>query len=320
MSKKVQVIINPAAGNDEPILNTLNNAFQECEVDWDVSITHRAGDGRRLAQRALQDGADVVAAYGGDGTVAEVASGLVGSEVPLAILPGGTANVMSLELGIPNTLLQAARLACGIGSKVDRIDVGQIGSQHFLLRVAIGFEAAMVEQADRGLKDRFGVLAYLWSAMKNLLEPTIADYQFVLDGKEVECRGFTCAIANSGNLGLPGLQLSSAISVRDGLLDVITVEEANLRALSEVMGRVFGVQNSTASAQGEALERYSDEIQGVLRHWQAREISVSMTPMQATQYDGELLESVQLPIQCKVMPQLLKVIVPDIGDKQPNGV
>ena len=310
MAKKIQVIINPAAGKDEPILNALNTAFNECEVEWDVSITHKAGDARRFAQQAVQAGVDIVAAYGGDGTVVEVASGLIGTAVPLAILPGGTANVMSLELGIPNNLLQAARLCGGINSKIDQIDVGQVGSHNFLLRVGMGFEAAMVEQTDRSLKDRFGVFAYLWSAVKTLREPTVAHYQFVIDGQEVECKGFTCAIANSGNLGLPGLQLSSAISIRDGLLDVITVEEANWRALVEVMGRVFANPEATATVQDAAMLKYSDEIQGSLRHWQGKEISLHMEPVQVIQYDGEVLESTQLPLICKVLPQMLKVVVP----------
>lgn len=312
MTKKIQVIVNPAAGNDEPILNTLNSVFHECETEWDVSITHKAGDARRLAQQAAKDGADIVAAYGGDGTVAEVASGLVGSNVPLAILPGGTANVMSLELGIPNMLADAARLACGMNSKVDKIDVGQMGSHNFLLRVAIGFEATMVEQTDRSLKDRFGSLAYLWSAMKNLLEPKVARYQFVLDGKEVECNGFTCAIANSGNLGLPGLQLSSAISVRDGLLDVITIEEANLRALTEIMGRIISKQDTSLSVEDATVASYSNEIRSALKHWQAKEITLTVDPVQSTQYDGELLENVSMPLTCKVLPQMLSVIVPNL--------
>lgn len=310
MTKKIQVIINPAAGNNEPILNTLNTVFLECEMAWDVSITHKAGDARRLAQRAVKEGADIVAAYGGDGTVAEVASGLIGSNVPMALFPGGTANVMSLELGIPNTLAEAARLACGTQSKIDKIDVGQIGEHNFLLRVGIGFEAAMVEQADRTLKDRFGVLAYLWSAMKNLREPTIANYQLVLDGKEVECKGITCAIANSGSLGLPGLQLSNTISVRDGLLDVITIEEASFRSFTEVVGQILGSQNTATAMEDAAAQRYTDELQGSLRHWQAKEISLRMDPIQVTQYDGELLAPVELPIQCKVLPQMLQVIVP----------
>ncbi len=100
MGKRVRVIINPAAGQDEPVLGILNSVFHPAGVEWDVAITLKAGDAKRFAQQAVEEGIEVVAVYGGDGTVAEVASGLIGSEVPLAIFPGGTANVMSVELGI----------------------------------------------------------------------------------------------------------------------------------------------------------------------------------------------------------------------------
>lgn len=308
MTNHIQVIINPAAGNDEPILNTLNTAFAECEVDWDVSITHKAGDAYRLAGQAVKNGADIVAVYGGDGTVTEVASALVDSTVPLAILPGGTANVMSLELGIPTDLLGAARLAGGIERQVEKIDVGQVGSHTFLLRLGIGFEAAMVEQADRALKDRLGVLAYLWSGMQNLRQPAVAHYQMVLDGKEVESAGFTCAIANSGNMGLSGITLSQAISIRDGLLDIVIIEEASWRALFDLFSHVFSPQSAAAPLKDADLQSYNQEIQGALRHWQAKEISLRMDPIQVTQYDGELLSPVHLPLTCHVRPQALHVI------------
>src|SRR5690606_33636656 len=96
--KHIQVIINPAAGNNEPILNTLNDVFSQYDVFWDVSLTHKAGDGEQLARQAVENGADLVGAYGGDGTVGEVARGLIGSEVPLAVLPGGTGNSLAVSL------------------------------------------------------------------------------------------------------------------------------------------------------------------------------------------------------------------------------
>ena len=93
--KKLCVIINPAAGVDRPILGSINNAFKDTDVFWDVKITHKAGDAQRLAKEAVEEGFEVVAAHGGDGTVMEVAYGLFGSNVPLAIFPGGTIHLPS---------------------------------------------------------------------------------------------------------------------------------------------------------------------------------------------------------------------------------
>ncbi|MGH2353414.1 MAG: diacylglycerol/lipid kinase family protein, partial [Chloroflexota bacterium] len=107
---RIAVIINPAAGQDQPVLGTFNRVFQAAGVDWEVFVTKRGGDACRYAEAATRQDFDAVAVYGGDGTVAEVASGLIGGDVPMAIFPGGTANVMSSELGIPRDLAEACAL------------------------------------------------------------------------------------------------------------------------------------------------------------------------------------------------------------------
>jgi diacylglycerol kinase family enzyme len=88
MSKHIHVVINPASGQPAAILNTINRVFHPAGIEWDISLTKSSGDARRYAQKAVTDGADIVAAYGGDGTVMEVSQGVMGSQVPLAILPG----------------------------------------------------------------------------------------------------------------------------------------------------------------------------------------------------------------------------------------
>src|SRR5690349_8821813 len=110
--KRIHVIINPISGRPQPVLYTLNSVFRAAGVGWDVSVTHECGDACRAAKAAASQGIDVVAVYGGDGTVLEAATGLLGTTTPLAILPGGTANVLSVELGIPHDLTAATRIAC----------------------------------------------------------------------------------------------------------------------------------------------------------------------------------------------------------------
>ena len=110
--KTIHIIINPASGRTEPILSIINSAMKEAGIHWDISVTKEKGDGLQLAKAAVKQGADVVCVYGGDGTVMEVMSGLMGSEVPLAILPGGSANIMASELNIPQDLKEACKLIC----------------------------------------------------------------------------------------------------------------------------------------------------------------------------------------------------------------
>jgi len=143
--KHIHIIINPAAGGSMPVLKTLHTVFQPRGVRWSVSVTNRKGDGRRLAQAALRTDADLIAACGGDGTLMEVAGGMIGSPVPLAFLPGGTGNVMAAELNIPRRLDLAAELIFNPETVARPIDIGAIGNGHFIMRASVGFEANVVE-------------------------------------------------------------------------------------------------------------------------------------------------------------------------------
>ena len=289
----VQTIINPAAGRDQPILKTLNAAFTTAGVDWDVAITKKPGDGTRLAKKAVEAGADVVLVHGGDGTVMEVASGLVGSQVPLAIVPGGTANVMSHELGIPVDLVEACTLAVNPDATIRKIDMGKIKDVYFMLRAGMGFEAAMVRGADRELKDRVGLLAYALSGLQELTDPQIARYHLVLDGQNVETEGLACIVANSGNIGAAGMSLAPNIDISDGLLDVMVVTKADLPSLIALAATVVGGAENDAPA---------------LQHWQVKQVTISSDPPQQVQVDGEMLA--QTPIDVQIVPEAVKVIVP----------
>jgi YegS/Rv2252/BmrU family lipid kinase len=292
VGKRIHVIINPAAGQDYPVLSVLNRAFHPAGVDWDVFVTKRAGDARRYAEQAVRAGVDAVAVYGGDGTVMEAAAGLIGADVPLAIFPGGTANVISVELGIPNDLAAACALVCGAACAERRIDVGQIEDHYFLIRVGMGFEAQMVQGAHRELKDRVGPLAYGVAALQALAAPAVARYRLTVDGQPVDSEGITCIVANAGSFGSLPLTIAPAIDVSDGFLDVVVVATADLPGLMQVAARIVA---GTEPAEP-------------LHHWRAREVHVEADPPQSVQVDGELWG--ETPFTARVVPQAVRVLVP----------
>jgi YegS/Rv2252/BmrU family lipid kinase len=260
-------------------------------IPWDISITQNEGDGKRLAQEAVAAGVDLVAACGGAGTVAEVASGLIGSQVPLAILPGGTANVLAVELNLPLDLTAACQLLCGEYA-LRPVDMGHAGNRPFILRVGLGLEAAMVEGANPDLKFRVGTLAYAFSILQALQDPGVARYEMVLDGEMVHSEGVTCLIANTANMGILGSTLSPKTSVSDGLLDVFVVQKADLSSiLSLAASVVTGPENEQA-----------------MQHWQARAITGVSDPVQTLQADGEITG--QSPVQAQIIPNAVQIVVP----------
>jgi diacylglycerol kinase (ATP) len=297
---RLAVVVNPAAGQDRPILSIMNTVFRAADVDWDIFITKKPGDGTRYARSAVAANYDIVAVYGGDGTVGEVASGLIGADVPLAIFPGGTANVMAVELGIPVDLAQACALVVAPSPTLRRVDVGQLGEEYFLLRVGIGFEARMVEGADRQMKDRYGTLAYFLSALQALRDPELARYELTVDGKTYRTEGITCIVANAGNVGRTNVSLAPGIDVSDGLLDVVVVERSDLPSLLSLAASVLA---GSANAQP-------------LQHWQGREITVHVDPPMTVTVDGEIVEA--NPVQARILPAALSVIVPHVADTEVN--
>lgn len=288
---KIHVVINPASGQPQPILHTLNRVFRAAKVDWDISLTKESGDAQRFARQAAAGGADVVAAYGGDGTVMEVAHGLLNSQTPLAILPGGTANLMSVELGIPKDLEQAAIIASGQQSQVRLVDLGQAGDTYFLLRVGLGFAAQKVKLADRQLKDKYGLMAYTIAGLKALTQTKTTHYQITLDGQTVEVDGLTCLVDNAGNMGVSGIAPGRNIDVSDGLLDVLLIKDPSFGSLVDI---------GYSLVEKRAPDSYV--------HWQARQIEIDCEPAEDIQIDGEM--SGTTPISIRVVPQALRVLVP----------
>lgn len=291
--EQVTVIVNPASGQDQPILNTLNRAFSGSGIRWAVEITHQAGDGARLAQAAVDAGADLVAVYGGDGTVMDVANGLIGHDVPLAILPGGTGNVKAIELGIPLQLDQAAALMTQ-GGKLRLIDAGRVvDGPHFLLNAGVGVFTDIMAESSRELKDRYGYLAYVMTALRIIPQDSVFRYHLTLDGETLDTEGFAVFVANSGSLGW--VNVSPKISPNDGQLDAFILSQKPA-ALVSMAARLLNIN--------------IEELTRALNHHPVRDITIESDPPQTLQLDGEVMD-IQTPVTLRVVPDALKVLVPD---------
>ena len=286
--KRVQIIINPAAGKDETILNTINAVFAGSDIEWDARITHKFGDATRLTKEAVANGVDLVAGYGGDGTQLEVANGLVGSGVPMAILPGGTGNAMAFELNVPRDLDQAAALIVNSPNR-RAIDLASIGDRVFMLRAYTGVQAE--ERASREMKDKYGNLAYVAEGLKFATHPPEAHYEATIDGQTFEGKGMICYIFNAGASGGLALPELADVDVSDGLLDLYVITHG-IRPIRAVSHYVLKVGNAQAG----------------IYHWQGREITLKASPPQSVWIDGE--EYGQTPITAKVLPKTLEVVVP----------
>ncbi len=297
------MIVNPAPAKRTPLLATLNTHFRAAGIRWEVSITHGDGDGADLARKAVAEGAEVVGVYGGDGTVMEVASGLVGTDVPLLILPGGTGNLVAAELRISPHLEKACQLVCGESIRTRKIDVGQMDGHYFLLRVGCGIETGVVQDATRELKDQFGKWAYVFAAIRRLQESPVADYEIRLDNRETfRAKGVACVVANIGTVGIGRLTLSPQVDVDDGKLDVFFLKKANLEGIVQLAGKMMGLDPRDPDDVTPGLDASQ-----LVNHWHVSEVSIHAEPELDMQVDGDVIA--RTPQVVRALPSALTVVV-----------
>ena len=144
----------------------LQQALEDAAVDVTWIDVPKAKKARKAAAKAVDDGADVVIACGGDGTVRAASESLVDTDTALAVLPAGTANLFATNLEIPQDIEQAVRI--GLHGRRRKLDVGTMNGERFAVMAGAGFDAQMIRQADAGLKDRIGRVAYVWTGMNEL--------------------------------------------------------------------------------------------------------------------------------------------------------
>ena len=300
----IHLIINPVSGQGVVPVGEIRSKFYGLSDRLTVHQTLPDLSARTIAEGAVNQGADLVIAFGGDGTMLEVAEALIDTGVPLAVIPGGTANVFANELEIPNEKMAAIDAFLNEKLNLRKIDVGRVGDRHFLLRVGIGLEAAMTVMTDRQEKDKYGSWAYLRTALRLAHRMNQAHYHLVVDGKRVKIHGVTCVICNSGNLGLPKVKLLPEINISDGLLDVVIVREASLwSAGSLIYHSVKGLFSSN--------QPHSDRPCYSIYHTQACDVVVLSASGQVAARDGEDVGS-EFPLKIKVKHDALSVLVPDV--------
>ena len=290
--KTIHVVINPASGKNEPIINVLNDVFHQYDdVDWSISVTKKYGDATEQAREAAQNGADLVAGYGGDGTQHEIANGILGTTAVMGILPGGTGNGFATELGTPKELKPAVELLCA-GGQVRNIDVVKLDDNYFVQRLYVGIEPE--EQTSREDKDKYGTLAYAINAFHRARDKKQKEFQYkiVIDGEEYNLPASKLYVVNAAKAGT-GISVTGKISKPDdGLLEVFILDSKSLKSIVAAGERMIDLDTKTA-------RRFIK---------QGKEISIDTDPDQPVWTDGEYTS--RTPITMQVVPGALKVVVP----------
>jgi YegS/Rv2252/BmrU family lipid kinase len=186
-------------------------------------------------RKALARGADLVFAWGGDGTVQRCIDAVAGSDATLAILPAGTANLLATNLGIPIDLEQAVDV--GLHGARRRVDAGTVNGEHFAVMAGCGLDARMIGDADRNLKDRWGRAAYVWTGARNLraaaVKGTVHVDRHLWFSGDVSC----VLVGNVGSL-FGGVTVFADARPDDGRLDVGVVTATGVASWLRAFARL----------------------------------------------------------------------------------
>lgn len=237
----ILVIMNPVSGkgDHEERRERLEHYLEEAGVRFEIRETGGEGDAFRWAKDS--EGFDRVLVSGGDGTVMEAMSGLIESEreVPLAQLPLGTANLLAQALDVPRDLDEALEVA--VTGLAIRMDVGYLEGRdrYFALVAGAGWDAQLIEDATRPMKDRFGFFAYLLTGVANLFKLHESRITLTMDDKVERFSAHTVMVVNVGEMAEMGLELAEGITPHDGKLDLAVITPHNAIGLARLLWRLL---------------------------------------------------------------------------------
>lgn len=269
--------------------------------------THGPRTAGELACTAIGDGADLIIAAGGDGTISEVVNGMANSQVPLGILPAGTANVLAHEIGLRRNVVDAA--AQMTDCVPIRISLGQIemrqvdfreSSHYFLLMAGAGFDAEVIYQLNAGWKDRLGKLSYFLGGLQRI-GPNLAELDVSSHAETESGQAYRCSFALISKVRNYGgdFEIATSADLRADTFEVVLFQGRNSW---RYLWYLFGVATRSLSRTPGVHSFRAD--------------CVSLYAADATvrlQADGELIG--RLPATVRIVPDALTLLMPPESGK-----
>jgi len=307
------LIHNPNAGNGgsgrRRQLDDARRVLAAGGIDAELAETRGPGDATEIASRATQEGRQLVIACGGDGTLNEVVNGLAGHQnghrVPLALLPGGTANILAKELDIPWDIPRATKkilhgevkeIALGLATPLEQPE----RKKYFLSVAGAGPDGMIVYSVDLDLKAKVGILAYWWQGAVEVMRYKYQRFRVIADGQTIEAT--LAVVGRTKNYGGPFKITTEADLYEDRFELMALTTQSGFKYLSYLpplwMGKLRGMD-------GVHFYKADSIVCEPMDH----------SPVYA-QVDGEPLA--RLPIEFKIVPRALKLLVPQGGVAQ-NG-
>ncbi|MUL37580.1 YegS/Rv2252/BmrU family lipid kinase [Gloeocapsopsis dulcis] len=302
MSPLAYLIFKPTSEQHETEQELIEiRAILEPEFNLSVYFTTPEDSAGQLAHQAVENGAEVIIASGGDGTVSAAAEALIGTEIPFGVIPRGTANAFATYLGIPNDLKAACLVILSGHTRL--VDTALCNGKPMVLLAGIGFEAKTIEQADNEAKKRFGALAYILAGIKQFWQG-VKPFETSVETESqtaVIQQATAVTVANSAPPTSVLAHGTTGVFVDDGLLDItITSPQSRLEGAIALYHLLKSGFNNNAV-----------DLDNV-HHLRARHIKIKTEPPQPVVLDGNLMGTTPIEIEC--IPNSLNVFVPSTAE------
>ena len=269
--KRMLLIVNPYATTVSDRLKNLVVYALQGRFDVEAVSTQAQNHATEIGREARDGGYDVVVAFGGDGTLNEVANGLAGTDLPVAVLPGGSTNVVCRTLGIPNDVVDATEHLLSLADdwQPRKIDLGMVDGRYFVFACGVGIDATVVRRVDSNpkLKASAGPYYYSWAGVsgfyrKYLLNPIRV--RVIVDGRE-PVEGVTTIVQNSDPFtyfASRPIRVCEGIAIDDGTLSMAVLKRATQRDMPTLITRLFS--ESRPASHHKQITHFDDVAHAVV--------------------------------------------------------
>ncbi|HEX8629572.1 MAG TPA: YegS/Rv2252/BmrU family lipid kinase [Catenuloplanes sp.] len=273
-------------------LDALRTAITDEGVDklfwYEVPKSRKAA---KKARQAVEDGAELIFVWGGDGMVQHCVDALADARATVAIVPAGTANLLAGNLGIPQDLREAVRI--GFHGRRRTIDLGRLNGEHFAVMAGAGFDGELIREADRDLKDRIGKLAYVWTGLRHV-GGSAPRVRVRIDGTDWFDDEASCVLV--GNVGTitGGIRAFDDARPDDGWLEVGVATAQGAVQWARTLGRMAAGRSDRSP---------------FVRMTRARKIDVKFAAPMTYELDGGARKPITR-LKARVVPAAITVCVP----------
>ena len=294
MLSDLHLIGNPVAGNGAAVraYQLVTDALAERGISFTSEKSAYAGNATELAKQAVENGAKKVVVLGGDGTIREVASALMHTNVPLGIISCGTGNDIIRPLKIPNDPLAALEIA--LGGEVRQMDAAMANDLLYFNVAGFGFDVDVLRYVEIYKKrTKNGSLAYMRGLLAALLHLNSRKTTITWPGGSMEAQVLIIAAGNGTHFG-GGMMVTPKADPFDGLLDICVINNVSKLNAYLILPKFLKGEHLTTK---------------YVTYFQTTELTAVCEPASLLDVDGDILPGT--PVTFKILPKALSVVVPN---------